>query len=206
MKCSVQDCDNDAFSRTWCRKHYMRWWTHGDVNKVLEKHALAGEPAAFLEKAKTYRGDECLIWPYATNGDGYGQINIGNGKKAVVSRLVCEDANGPAPSGTHQAAHSCGNGNSGCVTRLHLRWATPIQNQSDMIAHGRSQRGTKAFCNKLTEAQVIEVYRRVTDGENQYILASEFSIAQTAVSKIKRGKLWGWLTSQKGNGQCRTIS
>lgn len=205
MKCSIEGCENDAFSRTWCRKHYMRWWTHGNANTVLVPHAPVGEPAAFLEMAKAYAGDDCLIWPYATNTDGYAQIGIGNRKRAVVSRLVCEDANGPAPSETHHAAHSCGNGHSGCVTRRHLSWKTPAQNQADMIDHGRSQRGTKSFCNKLTEAQAIEVHRRAVAGEKQSDLAAEFGVGQTAVSKIKRGKLWGWLTSQKGSDQCRTI-
>lgn len=28
--CSIEDCDSPIHARTWCRKHYERWLTHGD--------------------------------------------------------------------------------------------------------------------------------------------------------------------------------
>lgn len=35
MICSVEDCNKPVKARKLCCKHYKRWSTHGDVNKVL---------------------------------------------------------------------------------------------------------------------------------------------------------------------------
>lgn len=190
--CVIPECPKPAWSRGWCRMHYMRWWEHGSPYTVLVKQTAAGVPESFLTKVLRYKGDECKPWPYAKNNMGYAQIV--RGKKYLVSRLVCEAINGPPPSPRHQAAHSCGNGHLGCVTPKHLRWATMLENAADMVLHGRSTRGTKSAMAKLTENQALEVYRRACNGESQPIIAKEFGIAQTMVSKIKRGKSWGWLT------------
>ena len=30
MTCTIESCDKPAAGRGWCRKHYMRWYRHGD--------------------------------------------------------------------------------------------------------------------------------------------------------------------------------
>ena len=32
MSCSVEDCDGKVSARTWCEKHYYRWYRHGDLD------------------------------------------------------------------------------------------------------------------------------------------------------------------------------
>jgi len=85
-------------------------------------------------------GYECLIWPYAkTNkgyGVGYGRTKI-NGRKQIVSRIICEAVRGAPPTPRHEAAHSCGNGHLGCCTKRHLFWKTPEENWEDRRRHGR---------------------------------------------------------------------
>lgn len=39
MKCSVEGCPNEAWARSWCRKHYMRWHSHGCISIVTQKVA-----------------------------------------------------------------------------------------------------------------------------------------------------------------------
>lgn len=34
-ECSVQDCTNPSWARSWCKTHYSRWRIHGDPNKTL---------------------------------------------------------------------------------------------------------------------------------------------------------------------------
>lgn len=193
--CSISGCGNRAKARGWCGRHYMRWWMHGDPNAVIRHVAPAGEPIAFLTAAIAYAGDECLLWPYAKNNEGYGQINLGSGRKKLAHRAVCEETHGAPPNPSAESAHGCGNGHKGCVTPRHLRWATRAENAADMVAHGRSTRGTKSPANKLTEAQAIEVFRRAQTGEPQQAIASSFGISQTAVGKIARRETWGWLTA-----------
>lgn len=28
-KCSYEDCEEDHYSRGWCKRHYQRWWRTG---------------------------------------------------------------------------------------------------------------------------------------------------------------------------------
>ena len=34
--CSVGGCDRLSTRRGWCKKHYVRWFRHGDPNVVLQ--------------------------------------------------------------------------------------------------------------------------------------------------------------------------
>lgn len=191
--CSVPGCAKREKARGWCSMHYFRWAKHGDP-LVGRSNTPSGVPAAFLNTAISYSGDDCILWPYAKNNAGYGQINMGRGFKKLAHRFVCESINGPPPTATAFAVHSCGNGHLGCVTPKHLRWATPKENSADMIRHGRSTRGTASFANKLSERAALEIYRRARAGEPQLNLAVEYGVSQTAVSKIYLGKTWRWLT------------
>lgn len=54
-----------------------------------------------------------------------------------------------------------------------------------------AERAGTGNCNaKLTEAQVAEIRRRVTDGERQRDLAAEFSMSAMAISHIVRRETW----------------
>lgn len=193
MPCSVEGCERLSWARGWCRKHYARWRSHGDPRIVLVQMATAGDPAAFLAEALKHETDDCLLWPYASNGVGYGQINI-KGKKYLVHRLVCENAHGAAPKDKPLSVHSCGNGHQGCISPRHLRWASAKENSMDMIQHGRSGKGRSMAQTPLSQRQVLEIHKRANAGESQKKIATEFGIGQTAVSHIKKGRNWGWLT------------
>ncbi len=134
--CAIEGCTNSVAKRGWCQAHYHRWYRHGDP---LAGGTPKRELQRFLnEVALPYRGDECLVWPYSTNGVGYGQIRQGY-KKLSVHRIICDAVNGPAPSEKHEVAHNCGNGHLGCCAPNHLRWATRIENRADIKIHGPSR-------------------------------------------------------------------
>lgn len=134
--CSIAGCKGNAQGGKggafgYCVKHYKRLKRHGDP---LVKGLPRGEAAPFYRDVVVpYDGDECLIWPYARTPAGYGVLD--GHKIKVVSRRLCEEAYGPPPTPKHHAAHSCGNGHLGCVTRRHLSWKTPKENGADRIAH-----------------------------------------------------------------------
>ena len=48
----------------------------------------------------------------------------------------------------------------------------------------------------LSADDALEIYRRAWAGEPQTSIADKFGISQTAVSKIKHGRNWGWLTGR----------
>lgn len=183
--CSIEGCARKHYARGWCSSHYKKWLYQGDPNFELE-----GVAQKFLrETVLTYSGNECLIWPYSRSGSGYAQMNI-DGKIRIVPRIVCEERHGPPPSPAHQAAHSCGKGEQGCVTRNHLDWKTPKGNAADKANHGTESRGERHGSSKLTEAAVREIR---ASNETLPVLASRFGVSQSNVSMVRNGKTWAWL-------------
>lgn len=47
--------------------------------------------------------------------------------------------------------------------------------------------------SKLTEADVLEIRRRVAEGEQARPIAESFGIKRQTVYHITAGRLWGWL-------------
>lgn len=134
--------------------------------------------------------DDCILWPYATSGRGYGQIRH-DGRIQPAHRLSCEMAHGPAPSIEAQAAHACRNRH--CVNPRHLRWATPAENQGDRIKDGTSNRGTRNRWNKLTESDVWQIRFFARGGLRHSDVARHFGVSRRSVSDIAAGVTWGWV-------------
>lgn len=175
--CSIQNCCKPRSIRGWCNVHYKRWLSHGDP---LAGRTPNGEMFSFLETAFVFQSDDCLLWPYGKNEKGYGRLHIG-GKLRRAHRVVCETVHGAPPTETHEAAHGCGV--RSCVNPRHLRWARPVENQSDVTRHGtRTQ-------TRLTEGQVRDIIAAygVVSGPQ---LAKQFGVSQTTISDIHRQKTW----------------
>jgi hypothetical protein len=189
--CSIPDCGKPVsiIKRGWCTAHYKRWRRHGDP---MGGTAATGEAMRYYnEIVLPYDGDECLLWPYLKTPAGYGRMYVRPGRIEVVSRLLCREANGEPPTSKHDAAHSCGKGHLGCVTKRHLQWKTQIENAADKLLHGTDGRGEKHPLAKLTEAQVREIRAATIP---QKTLAAKFGVNRSTICQIKSGQRWGWLT------------
>ncbi len=152
--------------------------------------ARPGSLLRWVEGHVSFRGDRCLIWPFASNIDGYGSIKIA-GKQHRVPRLMCRLNHGAPPTQAHETAHSCGV--PACCNPQHLRWATHIENEQDKLIHGTRARGSRQGLSKLTSADVLEIRRRAASGEMQKNIAKDFGIAQPTVSTIHTRQKWSWL-------------
>lgn len=183
--CSVDGCGRPYNSRGFCESHYYRFRKHGDP---LAGKTQRGVPGRYLSsEVIPYTGDDCLIWPFAKNSDGYGCIG-----DSRVCRIVCDAINGPPPTPLHFAAHSCGKGQLGCVSPKHLRWALPVENSADMVSHGNSQRGRKNVRSKLSEDDVRQI-RSMIGTKSKSEIARSFGVTHKAISFIQTGQNWGWL-------------
>lgn len=188
--CSVEGCGNPYWGCGYCSKHYQRWRRNGDP---LAGRTPEGEPQRFYEEVVlAYEGNDCLRWPYSTI-EGYGTLQNA-GHSALVSRRVCEEIYGPPPTPEHQAAHSCGKGHEGCVTKAHLSWKTRRENEEDKLIHGTLVRGERHFWAKITEAQAREILS-LKGKMLQREIAERFGISRPAVGMIHRGKNWAYLNA-----------
>ena len=129
------------------------------------------------------------FWPFAKHcTSGYPLMRI-DGKTVRVTRVICEREHGPPPTDRHVAAHSCANGHLACISKRHLRWATPAENAADTVLHGNSNFGERQWQAKLTAEKVKEIRARLGTAR-QKDLANEFGVSRTAISAISTGRNW----------------
>lgn len=188
--CSIPDCGKPLFQREWCSAHYSRWHRHGDP--LGGSYMRDGQPLRYYhEVVLTYEGDECLIWPFGRTSNGYATLWV-DGRKHIVSRLLCKEANSEPPTPKHDAAHSCGSGRTGCVTKRHLVWKTRLDNNADKLVHGTQRRGERCHLSKLTEADILEI-RRLSKDLRHRAIAERYGISSQYVGTIANRKCWTWL-------------
>jgi len=193
--CSIAGCTGNSHYKSGgylklCQRHYAKRRRNGDPLGGIP--TAQGEPLRYLEEVVlAYEGDECLTWPYNRTNRGYG-ITAYQGRQHIVSRLVCERANGPPPNVKYEAAHSCGRGTQGCVTKAHLSWKTRTENQADRLAHGTHNRGERSGSAKLRENEVREI-RALRGKMLQREIGEKFGISKSTIGNIHAGKIWGWL-------------
>ena len=137
-----------------------------------------------------FAGDECLIWPFSVNWNGYGHLKYEE-KIQYAHRVMCRLAHGEPPSPKHVAAHSCHNGQGGCISPRHLSWQTPRENllaRREVGTHSPKKRWTNK--GSLTADQVRQI-RSLKGRMNQRQIGALFGISYQHVSVVQRGKLRG---------------
>lgn len=75
---------------------------------------------------------------------------------------------------------------------MHLRWATPKENQADMIAHGNAPRGERSGTAKLSKADVRQI-RSMLGTMSYEAIAGRFNVSPSLIYQIKKGLVWAWL-------------
>lgn len=85
-----------------------------------------------------------------------------------------------------ECAHNDGDRKNTALSNL--RWATPTQNNfDDKLAHGTLLKGSKVGNAKLGEAEVKAIR---ADSRSHSLIAKDFSVSQSLVSRIKARIVW----------------
>lgn len=146
-----------------------------------------GKNYQWLKEHASFQSDECLKWPFSTNGTGYGNLSV-NGKMTYAHRVMCEIVNGPAQTEYFEASHRCGNGRFGCVNPLHLSWKTRSENQKDRRAHGTAKTNSNGNRGKLTRVQMAEI-ASLKGKLTQREVAKIYGVHYETVSRLQRKPL-----------------
>lgn len=149
-----------------------------------------GRSVTWLRERATYEGDDCLLWPFSTDGRGYGQFGH-EGVMHKAHRFMCILAHGSQPNG-HEAAHDCGNGL--CCNPRHLSWKTRSGNQRDRRRHG-TDGPHKGKRHKLTPEKVAEI-RKLQGKETVTALAQRFGVTRSTIRQVHLRKTW-WIDGQR---------
>jgi hypothetical protein len=150
--------------------------------------AKFSKTALWIREHLDYTEDDCLIWPFFRDANGYGRVKAGT-TIGWAHRVICELRNGPAPLG-HEAAHSCGNGRRGCVNPRHLSWKTRRENQLDRRRHGTKAAGAYRWSRSKLKIDQVREIRRLRGLETQRAIADRFGVTDATIRDIYSGKSW----------------
>lgn len=138
----------------------------------------------FWKQVEIGAPDECWEWTGSKRGRNYGGFKIG-GVAYYAHRVAWEFTHGAIPEGLH-VCHHCDN--PGCVNPYHLFLGTRADNMQDAAKKGRMPK-------KLNEGEVLEIRKLLTEGIlTEQKMGEMFDVSGRAISNIKRGESWNWLT------------
>ncbi len=140
----------------------------------------------FWSKVDIMSGDECWNWKGKISSPGYGSIWF-NGGDSSAHRWAWTLTNGPIPDGMF-VCHRCDNRK--CCNPGHLFIGTHQENLADMRSKGRGCKGTMNPGSKLTEQLVTTIRSLLGSGVSQKVIASEFGVNQSVISRISCGHVW----------------
>lgn len=134
--------------------------------------------------------EECLMWPFAVDADGYGRVCFyGDGKKdrvfahRVSFRLV--HGRWPQPLGLHKCD------TPGCFNPRHIFEGTHAENHADQFAKGRTVKGVMQQDAKLTNELIASIRKEYWEGRDGYKkLADKYGTSAAAMRSAINGKTW----------------
>ncbi len=162
---------------------------------------------ARLRELQAHPTDDCVLWPYAMDSDGYGCLKVQRlpeglvaprtgvepfarrGRQYYVHVLAFAYTYGPPDD--LLVLHHCDQPT--CFNPAHLFPGTKEMNASDARSKGLTLQGARNPGAKLSEDQVRELLRLAEEGTSKAALAGQFGIGRSQVTRIVRGRKWAHL-------------
>ena len=144
----------------------------------------------FWSKVDKKEPEDCWLWKAYSQGKylPYGRMGYKDGKLILAHRLSYILNKGDP--GNLCVLHKCDN--SLCVNPDHLFLGTHEDNMKDKVNKNRQSKmpGSTHPSAKLSEQDVIEIKKRLSDGETLKSIAKKYNVHFSTISYIKIGKLW----------------
>ena len=156
------------------------WYDASDLGRIRSWHSTRRLMRAAVPH---------LIRPRSHPG-GYHTVSLcvdGAARSHTIHALVLSTFVGPRPQG-HEGAHW--NGDRSDNRLANLRWASPLENASDMLRHGNTSRGERHGQHVLT----VEKVRYIRSSQlGVAALARELGVSEGAVRAVVDRRSWRWL-------------
>jgi hypothetical protein len=161
---------------------------NGIILKRLEEHSNYGVSACAKifnlstrkERVQSLRGTEkakCFYVTYIINGKHV---------KILTHRLVAKYwVHNDDPERKIHVNHIDGNRRNNLASNL--EWVTPSQNSKHAAATGLIGKGIELYNSELTDAQVHEICKKLSDGAQPKDLAKPYNVSKDIIRKIRAG-------------------
>ena len=130
----------------------------------------------------------CHIFTGSKDDCGYGRISK-DGKLTRVHRAVYEKVHGKIQD-KMVILHSCDN--PSCINIQHLSADFQSENIKDMYNKGRgiNLAGSKHGMSKINETDVINIKKRLSEGDTCVAISKDYSVSEGTIRNIKKGRNW----------------
>jgi hypothetical protein len=138
---------------------------------------------------------ECWEWQAAKRGNGYGYFTLTRERYSYLylyAHRIAFTLTHRTLDTTEEVLHACDNPR--CVNPNHLSAGSQKENMEQAQARGRTTRGEKHHFAKLTEQEVMEIKRRLQNGESQRAIAADYGVTGPTISRINTGSKWSHVT------------
>lgn len=140
----------------------------------------------FMNKIIVNEQTGCWEWTGYKLIQGYGHFRL-NGKTIKAHRFAYEHFNNTKIPEGLVVCHTCDNPK--CVNYKHLWLGTNQDNHIDCALKGRQH------LQKLSKEDVLEIKKRLADGDRQIDIAFDFGVGRTTISQIKTNRSWNHLNN-----------
>ena len=144
-------------------------------------------------EAQTIQNENgCHVFTGSKDKFGYGRIH--KDKKLVrLHRAMYERVHGFIPKGM-VILHSCDN--PACINPHHLSADYQSENVKDMYSKGRGNNlaGSKHGMAKLNEADVVNIKKRLSNGDTCVSISKDYGVSEGSIRNIKKGRNWTHIT------------
>lgn len=123
--CAIDGCEKIAHGgRGWCPMHWKRWRVHGDPLARVGPYARSLADRLW---PRLRVDGECWVWTGATNREGYGRLQLVDGRVGYAHRVAYELMVSEIPTGL-ELDHLCRRPQ--CCNPYHLEPVTKAVNRS----------------------------------------------------------------------------